>query len=571
MLHIPENEFKKILVGDKVITAEQFDKATSEARRMGTNVANILLEQNLITTEYYQTLLSKFYNLEPANLGEKQINEEVFKLIPENIARQKRIIVFGKEQDGTIDVAMEDPSDLITIEYLTNHLKSKIKPFLASRDDMNQGLAIYGQKVAEDFSKEIEKNIQASLKNKLSSRDVKEAATDLPIVSLTDNLLSYAMALHTSDIHIEVLETEVLVRFRIDGILHEIMRIPKEVHTALVARFKFLSGLKLDEHVKPQDGRFRHKVGIDVIDIRVSIIPTFYGEKVEMRLLSATERPLSFEELGLFSDTINAIKKNITKTYGMILVTGPTGSGKTTTLYSIMAALNKTEINIVTIEDPIEYYMKYVNQIQVNSQAGITFANGLRAILRQDPNVVMVGEIRDEETAEISVHAALTGHLVLSSIHTNDAPTAIPRFIDLKVAPFLAAAVMNLIIAQRLVRRLCMTCIQSYKVEDEMQKALQKQMNDLGLTTNFQIPKTMFKGKGCSACNGTGYKGRIGIYEVLNISEDVRKYIVEPDFSLDGLKEIAKKEGFISMFEDGLRKVERGVTTLEEILRVIRE
>jgi len=571
MLHIPENEFKKILVGDKVITAEQFDKATSEARRMGTNVANILLEQNLITTEYYQTLLSKFYNLEPANLGEKQINEEVFKLIPENIARQKRIIVFGKEQDGTIDVAMEDPSDLITIEYLTNHLKSKIKPFLASRDDMNQGLAIYGQKVAEDFSKEIEKNIQASLKNKLSSRDVKEAATDLPIVSLTDNLLSYAMALHTSDIHIEVLETEVLVRFRIDGILHEIMRIPKEVHTALVARFKFLSGLKLDEHVKPQDGRFRHKVGIDVIDIRVSIIPTFYGEKVEMRLLSATERPLSFEELGLFSDTINAIKKNITKTYGMILVTGPTGSGKTTTLYSIMAALNKTEINIVTIEDPIEYYMKYVNQIQVNSQAGITFANGLRAILRQDPNVVMVGEIRDEETAEISVHAALTGHLVLSSIHTNDAPTAIPRFIDLKVAPFLAAAVMNLIIAQRLVRRLCMTCIQSYKVEDEMQKALQKQMNDLGLTTNFQIPKTMFKGKGCSACNGTGYKGRIGIYEVLNISEDVRKYIVEPDFSLDGLKEIAKKEGFISMFEDALRKVERGVTTLEEILRVIRE
>src|SRR3989344_5705102 len=248
MLQIPEKEFKKILVGDNIITSDQFDKAVMEAKRMGTKIANILLEQNLITTDYYQNLLSRFYNLEQANLSERRIDEEVFKLISENIARQKRIIVFGKEEDGTIDVAMEDPSDLITIEYLTNHLKAKIKPFLASRDDMNQGLAIYGQKVAEDFSKEIEKNIQASLKNKLSNRDAKEAATDLPIVSLTDNLLSYAMALHASDIHIEVLETEVLVRFRIDGILHEIMRIPKEVHTALVARFKFLSGLKLDEH-----------------------------------------------------------------------------------------------------------------------------------------------------------------------------------------------------------------------------------------------------------------------------------------------------------------------------------
>ncbi len=571
MLQIPEKKFKELLLVDGVVTAEQFEEAVGAAKRMGAGISDILLERNFITEDYYQNLLAKYYGIERANLAERGIDEKVLRLLSEDLARQKRVIVFKREPNGALDAAMEDPSDLITQEFLANYLKAKIKPYLASKEDLNRGLAFYGQKVAQDFRRVIQENIEASLKSRVKEKEGKEAAMELPIVNLTDNLLSYAIALRGSDLHWEILENEVLVRFRIDGILHEIMRVQKEVHPAVVARVKLLSGLKLDEHYKPQDGRLRYKIGADVMDIRVSVIPTFYGEKVEMRLLSATERPLSFEELGLFPDMVKTLKENTAKTYGMILVTGPTGSGKTTTLYSVMNTLNKPELNIVTIEDPVEYYMKYVNQIQVNPQAGITFGNGLRAILRQDPNVIMVGEIRDEETAEISVHSALTGHLVLSSLHTNDAPTAVPRFIDLKVAPFLVAAVLNMIMAQRLVRRICLTCIVSHKVTSEMMKAMQKQIDELKLETSYKIPETMFKGQGCPACNHTGYKGRIGIFEMLDVSEEIRRYIVVPDFSLDGLRKIAKKEGYISMLEDGLRKVEKGMTTLEEVLRVIRE
>lgn len=571
MLKIPEKKFKELLLADGVVTSEQFDGAVRDSKRMGGGIAAILLERNLITEDYYQNLLSKFYGTERANLGQRRIDENSLRLLSEDLARQKRVIVFGREKDGTLEVAMEDPSDLVTQEFLSNHLKAKIKPFLASREDLNRGLTFYGQKVAESFQKIIQENIEVSLRNKVGEKEVKEAANELPVVALTDNFLSYSIALRGSDIHLEILENEVLVRFRIDGILHEIMRVHKEIHSAVVARLKLLAGLKLDEHYKPQDGRFRYKIGSDVMDIRVSVIPTFYGEKVEMRLLSATERPLSFEELGLFPDMVKVLKDNIARTYGMILVTGPTGSGKTTTLYSVMNVINKAEVNIVTIEDPIEYYMKYVNQIQVNEAAGITFANGLRAILRQDPNVIMVGEIRDQETAEISVHSALTGHLVLSSLHTNDAPTAVPRFIDLKVAPFLVAAVLNMILAQRLVRRICLTCITSYKVPAPMMGAMQAQIKDLNLVTDFQIPKTMFKGQGCPACNSTGYRGRMGIFEILSVSDAVRRYIVDPNFNLDGLKAVARKEGYLTMLEDGLRKVEKGMTTLEEVLRVIRE
>jgi len=571
MLQIPENKFKELLLADGVLTAEQFQGAVAEAKRMNRGVADILLEQNFITEEYYENSLSKFYGVERARLGERPVDENVLRLLSEDLARGKRAIVFARERDGTLDLAMEDPSDLVTIEFLASRLKAKIKPFLASRDDLNRGLAFYGQRVAEDFRKTIEENIQTSIKSRIKEKQDQEAATDLPIVSLTDNLLSYALALRASDVHMEILEDEVLTRFRIDGILHEIIRINKEVHPAVVARLKLLSGLKLDEHYKPQDGRFRYKIGSDMMDIRVSVIPTFYGEKVEMRLLSATERPMSFEELGFLPDMVQVLKDNIKKTYGMLLVTGPTGSGKTTTLYSVMNALNKTEVNVVSIEDPVEYYMKYVNQVQVNPQAGITFANGLRSILRQDPNIIMVGEIRDEETAEIAVHSALTGHLILSSLHTNDAPTAVPRLIDLKIAPFLAAAVLNMIMAQRLVRRICLACVASYKITAPMSAALRNQIKDLNLKINFEIPKTMFRGRGCPACNHTGYRGRIGIFEILNVSEDLRRYIIEPGFNMDGLRTLARKEGYLTMFEDGLRKVERGMTTLEEVLRVIRE
>ncbi|MEK7612476.1 MAG: GspE/PulE family protein [Patescibacteria group bacterium] len=572
MLQIPEQEFKKLLLQDNLVTEEKFQVALQDSRRMNRGVASILLEQNAITEEYYYGIAARFYGIELANFEKgRKIDDNVLKLLPEDVARQKGIILFGREQDGALQVAMLDPNDLVAIEFLTNRFKSKIKPFLATQDDFNRGLTFYAETITENFRKTIDDNIQASMRARIGEKEAQEAATDLPVVQLTDNLVSYAMAVRASDVHLEVLENDILVRFRIDGILREVMRMPREVHAAIAARFKLLSGMKLDEHYKPQDGRFRHRVGHDMIDLRVSVMPTFYGEKVEMRLLSASERPMSFEELGISQENIALIRDNAKKTFGMILVTGPTGSGKTTTLYSILNALNRPEVNIVTVEDPVEYYMKYVNQTQVNVQAGITFANGLRAILRQDPNVIMVGEIRDEETAEISVHSALTGHLVLSTLHTNDAPTTIPRLIDLHIAPFLVAAVLNMIMAQRLVRRICMSCITSYKISPDIEESLKRQLKELKLDVSYIIPKTMFRGQGCNSCNHSGYRGRMGIHEILNVTEDVRKYIVGTQFTLDKMKEIARASGYISMFEDGLKKAERGMTTLEEVLRVIRE
>jgi type II secretory ATPase GspE/PulE/Tfp pilus assembly ATPase PilB-like protein len=337
---------------------------------------------------------------------------------------------------------MEDPSDLNTIEFLETRLQANVKPFLAGKTTLNSIFAFYGKQHVEGFKKIIQENIRASLT--LAGKKDTEAAGEVPIISITDNILAYALSLRASDVHIEPLEKEILVRYRIDGILHEIIRVQKDILPAVIARFKILAAMKLDEHTNPQDGRFKYKIGNESVDIRVSILPTFYGEKIVLRLLLSSSHVPSLEELGMLPEMIKIITENISRSYGMILVTGPTGSGKSTTLYSTLSLLNRPEVNIVTVEDPIEYDIKYVNQTQINEAAGITFASALRAILRQDPNIIMVGEIRDSETAEISVQAALTGHLVLSSLHTNDAPTAIPRLVDMKVPPFLIAVVLTI-------------------------------------------------------------------------------------------------------------------------------
>ncbi|MFH1346870.1 MAG: GspE/PulE family protein [Spirochaetota bacterium] len=569
MLKIPNQKLKEILIKEDLIGAENFDKLAVESKRMGQNIADVLISQGIIGRDYFYTLMAKYVGVELVNLGGQLIEEKILRKLSEDLARQKRALVFREESGGTLSVAMEDPSDLTTIEFLEKNLKTKIKPFLATTDDLNRGFAFYGRHLTEDFKQIIEENIKASLRKKIG--DIKEAAEDMPIVAIIDNILSYAISLQASDIHIEILENLILIRYRIDGVLHEIIRMPKEVHPAIVARIKLLGALKIDEHLKPQDGRFRHKIGPDIIDIRISIIPVFYGEKVEMRLLPSTQRPLSMEELGILEDTRKIIEENIKKTYGMILVCGPTGSGKTTTLYSILNILNRPEVNIVTIEDPIEYDIKYINQTQINPLSGITFATGLRSILRQDPNIIMVGEIRDEETAEISVHSALTGHLVLSSLHTNDAATSIPRLVDMKVVPFLVAAVLNVSIAQRLVRKICLNCIESYAVDKDTMAFLEKQLKEANSYSKLTISKFLYRGKGCTVCHGTGYRGRNGIYEVLNIDEELRKLIVKPEFALGDLSEVAKKKGMVTMFEDGLRKAALGMTTIEEILRVIRE
>jgi type IV pilus assembly protein PilB len=571
MFRIPDDKLRAVLVGDGLIDGKTFDENLENAKRSGMSVADMLISRSVIPAAYIENAIGSYLGIPAANLDNKQIDMEALKLLPEETARQRRVVLFGREGDGAISAAMEDPTDLSTIQFLERYLKLEVKPYIASSGDLNKGFSLYSQATAANFKYIIEENIAASIQSKITGE---EAASELPIVSILDNLLAYAMSSRASDIHLEVFDEFILVRYRVDGILHEVLRIPKEVHPAIIARIKLLGGMRIDEHTRPQDGRFRYKTGMDTIDLRVSIIPTFYGEKAELRLLSTSIRPLSFSELGMLEDTAGIVGKSIEKSYGMLLVCGPTGSGKTTTLYSVLNVLNKPEVNIVTVEDPVEYDIQYINQTQINPAAGITFASGLRAILRQDPNVIMVGEIRDGETASIAVQSSLTGHLVVSSLHTNDAPTAIPRLFDMEVEPFLVSAVLNAVIAQRLVRRIHMECIESYTPEPDVVESIRGQLKQLNIPdaeVEARLPGRIYRGAGCEADGFTGYQGRLGIYEVLDVTEEIRKFVAGPNFSLGGLREISRQQGSITMFEDGLRKVERGITTIDEVLRVFQE
>jgi len=569
-LPIPPLQLKHRLVSENLIAEDVFDSLLAESERKNQNLLDLLISAKVANASYLYQILAEALGVEIANLGSRTIDEEALRLLPEDIARQREVILFGRESDGSVSAAMLDPSDLATVEFLNQRLGLKVNPYLATPDDLNRGFSVYGSRSTTDFQKIIEENVQASLRSQ--TKTAEEAAADLPVVAIVDSILSYASSLRASDVHLEVMEDVTIARYRIDGILYEMIRVPKSVHNALVARVKILAGLKIDEHYKPQDGRFRYQVVNQVMDVRVSVMPTYHGEKVEMRLLEATQKPLSLEELGMLGATAKAVEENLRKTYGMIVICGPTGSGKTTTLYAIMNILNRPNVNIVSVEDPIEYNMRYVNQTQINPQAGITFATGLRALLRQDPNIIMVGEIRDKETAGIAVQAALTGHLLLSSLHTNDAPTAVPRLFDLDVPPFLVGSVLNVVIAQRLARRICQSCLYSYDPGPEVAGIITRQFRDLNLPEeSWGVPKVFFRGKGCSVCNMSGYRGRLAIFEVLEITDIIKKIIIEPNFSLEGLKKQARQQGSKSMFEDGLAKVQLGLTTIEEVLRVIRE
>lgn len=574
MISLAIPKLKKLITDEGLINPEEFDRLTIEAERKRQNTVDLLISQGFITLDYFYTILSKALKVPRVDIRAQKIDEAVLNILPKDLAQAKRVLIFNREADGTLDVAMEDPTNLATLDFLQRRTGFKVKSFLVTDADLDWSFSLYEAQIAQDFRKIIEENVEQSLRSHITGEEqLATAAAELPIVAIVDNLMAYASSLRTSDIHLEASEENVIIRFRVDGILHEIIRIPKAAHSAITARIKLLAGLRIDEHSRPQDGRFRFKTGGNQLtDVRVSVMPTFYGEKVEMRLLAAAQKPLAFSEIGMLDDHIKILQENIKKTFGMLLVCGPTGSGKTTTLYSVLNILNRPEVNIVTVEDPIEYNVNYVNQTQVNPAADITFANGLRAILRQDPNIIMVGEIRDNETAEIAVQAALTGHLVLSSLHTNDAPTAVPRLVDMGIPPFLVAAVLNVILSQRLVRQVHRDCIESYSPDEATLASINRQLIELGFDPkDVHLPKILYRGRGCPADNFTGYMGRIGIFEIMNITDEIRKSIINPDFSLDNLAKLARKEGMISMFEDGLRKVERGTTTIEELLRVIRE
>lgn len=568
MIQLPLDELRKNLVESGIVRAADFETVLRDAKRTGQDIIDILISRRLIDSDYYINLVSKYFKVPRVDQeASSEIPPETLHLLPEDIARQKKAIIFGKRPNGTFMIAMADPNDLAAIEFLEKYLSAKVDPHIATEQFLSKGFAAYSKETTQNFISVIEENIRESERTKL--KGLEEVAVDVPVVSIVDNLVAYAISLGASDIHIEALEGLVLVRFRVDGIMREVMRVPPSVHPAILARIKLLSGLRIDEHSRPQDGRFRYKIAGDFMDVRVAIMPTFHGEKVVMRLLRATTKPLSFADLGMLDSAEKAIRESLRRTFGIILVTGPTGSGKTTSIYSMIDILNKPEVNIVTVEDPVEYDMRYVNQTQVNPAAGITFAGAMRAFLRQDPNIILVGEIRDPETADIAVNAALTGHLVIASLHTNDAPTAVPRLIDMGVPRFLVAAVMNIVMAQRLVRRVCKDCLESYEPKKEFIESAEEQLRFLG--SDMKPPRNFYHGRGCHLCGNTGYRGRIAIFEIAQVDANVRNLVSSEEFTLDIMKKKLREKGNRSMFEDGMMKVEQGMTTIEEVLRVIRE
>jgi len=514
------------------------------------------------------------------NIEKEIIPKDILQIVPEPIAKKYKIVAFKK--NGTeLKVAMLNPEDIQTIDFIRKKTGLKISPCITSEKGIENALKLYEQSLKAEFGDIIEKNASG-----VSQDDsLEKVAQELPVIRIVEALLKHAILQDASDIHIEPDEKEVRIRYRIDGMLHDAMTLPKTVLAGIVARIKILSNLKLDEHRLPQDGRFKIEQDDRRIAFRVSMLPVYSGEKIVMRLLDEGSKGLTLEAMGLWGDALEKIHRAIKRPNGMILVTGPTGSGKTTTLYTVMDILNTPKVNISTVEDPIEYKMARINQTQVNPQIGLTFSQGLRALLRQDPDIIMVGEIRDKETMEIAVHAAMTGHLVLSTLHTNSAAGTVPRLIDMGAEPFLIASTLNVVMAQRLVRKLCPDCRQNFTLDAELLKSLGKEIDldrilSVAAQNNF-IDKNIaaakdwskinfFRAAGCERCSQEGYKGRVGIYEVMEISDKIAKMVSARADSNEIEKE-ALEEGMMKMLEDGVVKALQGTTSIEEILRVTKD
>ncbi len=555
---------------------KKWQSLKQETISSGKDLVETLIINNIIDEKVLFEKIAEHLNLPFMQLKGLEIKHEVVNLVPNPLALTHNVIAYDKDKKN-VKLAMVDPTDIETAEFIRR--KSGLEPIIAvtSPSEMKEALHLYSSRLEEEFKVIQEKTAAVS-----SSGDLKKVAEELPVVNVVNSILEHAIYEEASDIHIEPGDKDLGIRYRIDGVLRPIMTLPKSLQSGITARVKILANLRLDEHMAPQDGRFKIQIQNDKIAFRVSIMPVYDGEKIVMRLLPEGIKSLSLEELGFLDRDKDIIRKAIKKPNGIILVTGPTGSGKTTTLYSILTMLNQPGVNICTIEDPIEYRIKGINQSQINPKVGFTFASGLRAFLRQDPNIIMVGEIRDEETAEIAVHAAMTGHLVLSTLHTNDAPTTLPRLIDMNVPPFLVAYTTNMIAAQRLVRRICKYCKQEYKLEKSALDDLGKVFGSdkiLSLFKQYKVLKeeetsldkiTFYKGGGCAKCNQSGFKGRVGIYEVMEMNDEINKKITEHATASE-IKAAAQKSGMISMFEDGLIKAKMGVTALTEILRVTKE
>ena len=566
------SSLEEILFNQGLITSTQLSQLKLESVNSGQSVDKILVSSNMVPIDKIIQAKATLLNVPYIKLEGRAVPTDVLNLVPEAAARRYQIIPFDKKGEVLL-VAMSDPLDIQIIQFIEKRSGKRVKPYLALPADILKAIADqYGQNLTTDVTSALKEVAEIKpQEEEIGTELLREA----PVANIINQLLEYAVKTRASDIHIEPQEDRTRVRYRVDGILQEKILFPRGVHDALVSRIKILSTLKIDEKRLPQDGRFTFTYQTQEIDLRVSIVPTVFGEKVVLRLLPKSSVAPSLLELGLRGSSLKSLESQLLRTHGIILICGPTGSGKTTTLYSILSKISTTKVNILTIEDPVEYQIPGVNQVQVNPNVGLTFAQALRSFLRQDPNIIMVGEIRDTETAELAIQAALTGHQVFSSLHTNSAAGSAPRLLDMGVEPFLLASALNAVLGQRVVRKICPKCKVEFSPSPEVVDNIKYVLGNLvpasrGEPQSVQGGIKLYKGEGCNFCAHTGYLGRVGIFEVLVVTEKIAKLILEHSSSAT-FEEQAIKDGMISMKQDGYLKVLESVTTLEEILRVAQD
>jgi type IV pilus assembly protein PilB len=576
-----EKQIEQLLLSQQIIKADQLDELRARSASQGEPLLSVIQQAGLIDDETLAKISAQAAGVPYVNLAEVMVPPELLATLPKELAETYRAVVFGKVQ-GRIAVALVDPTNVQAVDFLANKIAQPITTFMASQTAIEHVLLQYSAEIAADIKQAIQTT--AEKPTPVDLKRMQNLVQDAPITRALNTILEYAANARASDIHIEPRETDLRIRFRIDGVLQEAMKLPKSIEPALISRIKILSNLKIDEHRIPQDGQFVVRVGKQEIDLRIAISPVVWGEQVVIRLLNKDNSLLTLEKLGFHGRAFRAIIEGVHRPHGMTLATGPTGSGKSTTLYALLQAIKSVQINIVTLEDPVEYKMEGINQIQVNPEVGLTFASGLRSILRQDPNVIMVGEIRDQETANLAVQSALTGHVVLTSIHTNSAAGVLPRLLDMQVEPFLVASTVNTVVGQRLVRKICDNCrkerpatpAEIESINHTLETLLpkdgedpKKKADDLGypfLPAASQTAYTLYEGQGCKKCK-EGYRGRVGIYEVFAMSEGMEQVLGKRATTAE-VQAQALADGMVTMKQDGYLKALNGETTLTEVARV---
>jgi type IV pilus assembly protein PilB len=546
-----------ILLDSGLVTQQQLAEAYEEHQRAGRALGRVLVEKGVLTESQLVAALAQQIGLKFVDLSDYPVDGAAIASVPPAVCRRYNALPIGYE-DGRLLVAMSDPANVFAIDDIRSITGAEVKPVVATKSDVTAAINRY-HRVDGDLD-DLTMSMEAEEDDELSN--IKEVVEDAPIVKFVNLLITQAIQDRASDIHIEPTERDLRVRFRIDGVLHEIMRSPKNIQSGVISRLKIMAEINIAERRIPQDGRLSVTTNGKKIDLRVATLPCVWGEKVVMRVLDNSTAMLKLSDLGFADDNYERYAQSFTKPYGMMLVTGPTGSGKSTTLYATLNIVSRPEINVITVEDPVEYRIPGINQVQTNNKAGLTFASALRSILRSDPDVVLIGEVRDHETAQIAIEAALTGHLVLTTLHTNDAPSAITRLTEMGVEPFLVGSALDCVLAQRLARRLCTKCREAYTPEPDTLMAARFPWHD-----GMDLP-TIYRAIGCSACSKTGYRGRLALHEVMPISEEIERLTVERASAVE-IGRVAREQGMATLRDDGMAKVMAGVTTLEEILRVV--